>query len=350
MADQRAGGIAWTDATWNPIRGCTRVSEGCRNCYAETVAARFSDKGMAYEGLAKRTPSGPRWTGNIAVVDDHMADPLRWTRPRRVFVNSMSDLFHERLTDAQIARVFAVMYLAPQHTFQVLTKRAARMRQVLTSPGFYRLVLDHADAFRRDFPHKGLLSVAISDPTKFPHQNVWLGVSVEDQKAANGRVPELLATPAAVRWLSVEPQIGEVDLCPLTCPDCGEHDVSQGVVDGVLSQPWCAECDTEMGDPDWLGIEAIDWVVVGGESGTNARPFDVAWADLLVRQCRGAGVAVFVKQLGAVPYDSREAGPGDEPHPGGPGADPDCRLNLVSPKGGDMDEWPESLRVREFPR
>ncbi|MHB1065621.1 MAG: DUF5131 family protein [Georgenia sp.] len=331
MADQRDGGIAWTDATWNPIRGCTRVSEGCRNCYAEGVAARFSGPGLAYEGLVRRTSAGPRWTGAITVVDDHMADPLRWTRPRRIFVNSMSDLFHEKLSDEQIARVFAVMYLAHQHTFQVLTKRATRMREVLTSPRFYRLVLDHADAFRQDFPRKHGGIVGISDPTKFPHANVWLGVSVENQQAAEERIPHLLETPAALRWLSCEPLIGPLDLS-----------LARWLHSGL---PVNARA-------------GIDWTVIGGESGPSARPFDLDWARDLVRQCRGSGVRPFVKQLGAVPCVSVERwrDPNSfenrmQPDPRRDTAPPGTvRMWLKAKAGGDPAEWPEDLRVREFPR
>src|SRR3990167_8098022 len=126
--------IEWTDATWNPIRGCSRVSEGCRNCYAERMAARFSDRGMPHHGLAVRHPisssirgnvTEPRWTGEVRFIEEHLEDPIYWKKPRRIFVNSMSDLFHEKVKDEWIDRIFAVMALAPQHTFQVLTKRTS---------------------------------------------------------------------------------------------------------------------------------------------------------------------------------------------------------------------------------
>ena len=123
--------IEWTDATWNPVRGCSVVSEGCRNCYAMQVAARFSGEGQAYEGLAYRNSSGAHWTGKVRLVEEHLEDPLRWKRPRRIFVNSMSDLFHESLDEIDIGQVFGVMALAKQHTFHVLTKRPARMLSIL---------------------------------------------------------------------------------------------------------------------------------------------------------------------------------------------------------------------------
>jgi protein gp37 len=327
VADQREGGIAWTEQTWNPIRGCTRISKGCTRCYAEVVAARFSDEGLAYEGLARRTSAGPRWTGKLVVVDEHMADPIRWQRPRMIFVNSMSDLFHESLPIEAIARVYAVMLLAPHHTFQVLTKRARRMREVLSDSSFYGRVLEAANEFRDRWPK--LTGIGISDPTLFPPKHVWNGVSVEDQDAADERLPELVRVPSAVRWISVEPQLGAVRLSPAMLP-------------------------------------ALQWVVIGGESGHDAREFKVEWARSLMAQCRDAGVRVFMKQTGSNPtatyYDEgyrelHEAGGIERPDPigwdyrdGQP--PPDTRMSVrgVARAGGEPAEWPEDLRVREFPR
>lgn len=343
MADQRDGGIAWTEQTWNPIRGCTRISSGCTRCYAEVVAARFSDPGMAYEGLARRTSAGPRWTGKLKVVEEHLADPIRWRRPRMIFVNSMSDLFHQSLSIDVIARVYAVMILSPHHTFQVLTKRAARMREVLTDSSFYRRVLDAATGFRARWP--GLTGIGISDPTKFPPMNVWNGVSVENQPAADQRVPELVATPSSVRWLSIEPQIGPVDLS------------------AFIGGPYV----TLPGDQVEPNRNAgIDWVVIGGESGRDPRPFNVEWARSLLAQCRGAGVPVFMKQLGSNPtanyYDEgyrelHEAEGIEHPEPidwdyrdGQPPLGTRMSVRGRSRAGGDMAEWPADLRCREFPQ
>ncbi len=313
MADQRDGGISWTDETWNPIRGCSRVSEGCRHCYAETVAHRFSGPGKPYEGL---TNAQGRWNGTIRVVEAHLRDPLRWQRPRRVFVNSMSDLFHENVSDETIDRIFAVMALAPQHTFQVLTKRPERMRAYVDSRAemlVYRDAAEYlatpiADALRsvsraggHDWPQNAPFAVQ-----SWPLPNVWLGVSVEDQATADARIPLLLQTPAAVRFISAEPLLGPVDLAY----PCFNGADSFGVLEG------------------------LHWVIVGGESGAGARPFDVEWARALVRQCKDAGVACFVKQLGARPYDSLltwEA------------------LGRRDGKWDDPSEWPEHLRVQEFP-
>lgn len=259
-------GIAWTDATWNPIRGCTPVSEGCRYCYAASVAARFSGPGMPYEGLAERTPKGPRWTGEVRLIEDHLDDPLHWRKPRRVFVNSMSDLFHPALWLQVIARIFAVMAAAPQHTFQVLTKRPERMAQLLNDSGFLSAVEEFAVI------------------RLWPLPNVWLGTSVENQEAAGERIPHLLRTPAAVRFLSCEPLLGPIDLEGRLDTD---HECPEG-------GPVCGQC--------FAGAPAarIHWVIVGGESGPNHRPFDPAWARSLRDQCREAGVAFFFKQVGGL--------------------------------------------------
>lgn len=226
-------GISWTNSTWNPIRGCTRVSEGCRHCYAERVAARFSGPGQPYEGLAVRKLRvisdddqrvEARWTGDVRFVAEHLADPLRWKKPRRIFVNSMSDLFHEKLTNEQIAAVFGVMAATPRHTYQVLTKRAARMRAWfewasgignddlrIVSDGHHDCTAINHLASKHGASEFGPASWRRHcDDTcdvrrPWPLPNVWLGVSVENQAAADERIPDLLATPAAVRWVSAEP-------------------------------------------------------------------------------------------------------------------------------------------------
>lgn len=291
MSDQREGGIAWTDQTWNPTRGCWPVSPGCSNCYAAAVAARFSGPGQPYAGLALHAPGKlPQWTGEGAFIPDHLFDPLRWTRPRRVFVNSMSDLFFEKFTDYQVAEIFAVMLLSPRHTFQVLTKRPERMLSVVRAPDFYENVLAYAGIIRAQRPE--LTQIGISNPSLLPAPWIWLGVSVEDRKHGLPRIDLLRQTPAAVRFLSIEPQL----------EDLGE-----------------------------LDLTGIHWVIVGGESGYRARPFDIAWADSIVSQCRAAGVACFVKQLGSVPMASGH------------------RFKLGHTKSADPAEWPERLRVQEFP-
>lgn len=305
MADKT--GIEWTDASWNPIRGCTRVSEGCRHCYAEVVAARFSGPGQAYEGLARRTSAGEaRWTGKIMFVEKHLEDPLRWKEPRRIFVNSMSDLFHEAVTDEQLDQIFAVMCLAPHHTFQILTKRPERARDYLVGDQLAERVSAFTDsiAFERTDPHNrrtnDLRAIAQDE---WPLPNVWLGVSVEHQAAADERIPILLDTPAAVRFLSCEPLLGPIHF-PLPC---------------IGSRFW----------------NDLHWVIVGGESGSKARPCSPLWIRSIVQQCKRAKVACFVKQFGSAPLitlNGREA-----------------VMRLLDPKGGDPTEWADDLRVREFP-
>lgn len=285
-------GIQWTDATWNPIRGCSRVSEGCRNCYAETMAARFCDKGQPYYGLAKRTASGPRWTGKVRIIPEHLTDSLRWRKSRRIFTNSMSDLFHEELTNEEIAAIFGIMAACPHHQFQVLTKRAKRMAEwfewlrqdsagsdqawdvrPLTCWRHAKTVLPIIEQSVWD---KELYEVA--HKIKWPLPNVWLGVSVENQEAADERIPLLIRCPAAIRFLSCEPLIGRVTL-QSNAPAPAMH--SRAYLRGIE------------------GDRRIDWVIAGCESGPGARPCEPGWLRTLRDECRAAGVKYFLKQATA---------------------------------------------------
>lgn len=253
MSDNSA--IEWTDATWNPVTGCDKVSPGCDNCYAERIVERFHGKGAF---------------ATVVRSEEKLYAPLHWRKPRRVFVNSMSDLFHDDVPAPFIARVFDVMRRTPQHTYQILTKRHGRMRALMN---------DWAPVSGRPpWVHTG----------PWPPPNAWLGVSVENQKWADIRIPALRATPAAVRMLSCEPLLGPLDSLDLT---------------------------------------GIGWVIVGGESGPGARPMHPDWARGIRDACVAASVPVFVKQLGASW----------------------ARSNRADPKGGDWDLWPEDLRVREYP-
>lgn len=262
MADDSK--IEWTEATWNPIVGCTAVSPGCDHCYAAREASGRLSHLPLYAGLANRGV----FTGEVRLVPERLTQPLRWTKPRRVFVNSMSDLFHKDVPDDFIAKVFAVMALAPRHIFQVLTKRHGRMRSLLSDPDFKVLVALAALEFD---------DVILSGPWPLP--NVWLGVSVENQQWADIRIPALLDTPAAVRWLSMEPLLGSVDLRrSLARWQPGDD------------QPWTGD---RLHTRDVLG-----WVVAGGESGPNARPMHPDWARSLRDQCAAAGVPFFFKQHG----------------------------------------------------
>jgi protein gp37 len=260
--------IEWTETTWNPIAGCRVVSPGCTNCYAMAKAAelvaRFDQP--KYRGLTRDSFAGPVWTGEIRVWEEAMLEPLKWKKPQRIFVNSMSDLFAEGVADKTIDRVFAVMALAPQHTFQVLTKRPERMRDYMRARnGMGNAALCGAinDIPARLGNRKGALEM--------PLPNVWLGVSVEDQRRADERIPILLDTPAAVRWISAEPLLGPV----------------------TLTKWWGFH---RKGSPDWQ--PTIDWVVVGGESGPDARPMQIEWARQLRDQCEATGVPFFFKQWG----------------------------------------------------
>lgn len=284
--------IEWTDATWNPIRGCSRVSEGCRHCYAETMAARFSGPGMPYEGLAQMTPSGPRWTGEVRLVPEHLEDPLRWKRPRRIFVNSMSDLFHESLTFDQIDRVLDVMVEAGHHTYQILTKRAARAFEYWNRPETERRA---RETWER------------CDGGKFPGwplRQIWMGVSCEDQKTADERIPLLLQTPAAVRFVSCEPLIAPISLPLAYCLNCSTY-VGVKLVNNDKDYG-CMNCGcylNSMSPANRPGtfheVAPLDWVICGGESGPGARPLHPDWARSLRGQCRAAGVAFHFKQWGA---------------------------------------------------
>lgn len=301
MGDQSA--IEWTDATWNPLIGCRRVSEGCRHCYAEGMAARIANAAQArlrdggrltptqeaYRRVVRWEQGGkdaadandkalPQWNGRVVLIPDALDQPLRWKKPRRIFVNSMSDLFHESVPDAWIDRVFAVMALSPHHTFQVLTKRPERMQKCLTDTSLARCD-GRGEAVHSFDPTFPLESIS------WPLPNVWLGVSVEDQATANARIPHLLQTPAAVRWISAEPLLGKVDLTSI-----------QFVGRSGLNEEWNALYDYEL-DGDGPG-PTLDWVVVGGESGPGARPMHPNWVRSIRDQCVGAGVAFNFKQWG----------------------------------------------------
>jgi protein gp37 len=308
-------GIEWTDATWNPIIGCSRVSEGCRNCYAEGIAGRFgAGKETVYSGLTQIVNGRAVWTGQIKETRQ-LLQPLSWRKPKRVFVNSMSDLFHENVTDEMRDRIFAVMALCPQHTFQVLTKRPERMLGYLTGerklPGLEAepsmdsrraiglmmvgLIAEEPKVAKAVMAQLGDGLSVSTEPgcegklATWPLPNVWLGVSVENQKAADERIPLLLQTPAAVRFISAEPLLGPIDLDRVD--DCEDGYFS--ALDGMM----CCE------GRGWKQGPKLDWVICGGESGPGARPMHPDWARSLRDQCQAAGVPFFFKQWGEhVPF------------------------------------------------
>lgn len=349
--------IEWTEQSWNFLRGCRRVSEGCRNCYAERQAIRHSGPGEPYHGLVQSTPQGPRWTGELSFHEHILLAPLKRKKPTTYFVNSMSDLFYEKVTAEMLDKAFAVMALTPQHTYQILTKRPERMLEYMakiSDPGYFGPTLSEYEwcwlnGEVRDF--------AVTLPNSSKH--IWLGVSVEDQKTADERIPLLLRTPAAVRWISAEPLIGPVDL-NATPPSPGAMPVNGSTYDDITG---CL--------PKWQSYPmraklcgGLDWVVVGGESGPGARSCNIEWIRSIVGQCKSASVPVFVKQLGANIRSRNDTGfEGDcprswpmdtdyEEHPNGYRQDyqgDPVRVRLNSPKGGDPLEWPQDLRIREFP-
>jgi protein gp37 len=316
--------IEWTDATWNPVTGCTKVSPGCDHCYAETFAERWRGiPGHHFENGF-----------DVTLRPERLMQPLHWKRPRRIFTNSMSDLFHESVPDDYIAQVFAVMGAARQHTFQVLTKRHARMRSLLSSPDFARTVVTWEGSTMRAQGQGGIIPAE-----QWPLPNVWLGVSVEDNKWADIRIHALLDTPAVTRFLSCEPLLGLVNLwhwinpsdpC-VDCDVCGDERFADEIGAGhdryvyddkdQETEAWCS------GPSAGTLPRRIDWIIAGGESGPGARPCELEWLRWIRDHCHHAEVPFFLKQLGSVLGRSLGAGS----------------------KGGDWGAWPEDLRVREFP-
>lgn len=269
--------IEWADYSWNPLRGCTRVSAGCHNCYAERMAHRFSGPGQPYEGLTEMRNGRPSWTGKITLAEHKLTEPLRRKKPTRYFVNSMADLFHDGVPFEFIWQLFAVMARTPHHTYMILTKRPERMAEEVNHMGSF---IDP-----KNIPLRVLDAVLTRDrdnPIPWPLPNVYLGVSVEDQAAADERIPHLLATPAAVRFVSCEPLLGPVDL-------------SEGLR-GFERREYVKES----GEKSWYPAQAktLDWVIAGGESGPRARPAHPDWFRRLRDQCAEAGVPFFFKQWG----------------------------------------------------
>jgi protein gp37 len=276
--------IEWTDVTWNPVVGCSKVSAGCKNCYAVNTAYRLEGNPKTedvYSGLTQRAGSGRNWTGEVKLIEKRLKLPMSWRTPRKVFVNSMSDLFHESLTDEQIWRVFAVMSVSTRHTFQVLTKRPERMHAMLQCP----------PPFLQAHPFD-LLFGGTQWHCNWPLPNVWLGVSVENQETANTRVPLLLDTPAQVRFVSCEPLLDKLTLCDL-------HYQSVVAINGLSGESgWPI--------PHSQNHSGLDWVIVGGESGKDSRRIDPMWVRLLREECLLYGVPFFFKQWGGL--NKRAAG------------------------------------------
>ena len=335
--------IEWTDRTWNPVSGCHKVSPGCEHCYAEAISLRFKRSTLPW--------TKPNADQNVVLHHDRLDLPFRWKKPARIFVNSMSDLFHENVPDGFIAWVWNTMYQTPWHTYQILTKRPERMREVvrkwndLTGETSGVKLVRGPEATRAAHPSgRGQLFAAYLDellkasggveqgawPTfdwmegwrwrpRLPLMNVWLGTSVEDQRRAEERIMWLMDTPATVRFLSCEPLLGPVDLTDITVvaekPPYGPR-CSVNALTGHYPQV-----------DEYHRHERIHWVIVGGESGPGARPMAIDWVRHLRDQCRESGTPVFIKQMGAVW----------------------AKQMAADPKGGNWDRWPVDVRVREFP-
>ena len=301
--------------TWNPIRArvketgktgtfCTHASPGCLHCYAEAIGLRFGT------GLAFNVPNLEKI--EFFIDEKILEEPLRRKKPATIFVGDMFDLFHEAIPQEMVAEVLRVAWKLPRHTFQFLTKRAERMR---------RLVNAAQEHWRVEFG-----------------EWMWFGASVESQPYADERIPELLQTRCAVRFLSVEPMLEAVDLTPFFWGK-----ILEPAIHGCEKCPKDADCECGYETRKHLGDAAIDWCIVGGESGPGARPFNLAWAESLLEQCKQAGVAFFMKQIGSDPrFSCAQINERERKGMYEKGYKRDS-------KGGDMSEWPEHLRVREFP-
>ncbi len=343
--------IEWTDATWNLITGCSVISPGCTNCYAMQLAGTRLKHLPSRVGLTRETKGGPVWTGEVRFNEQWLMQPLQWRRPRNIFVCAHGDLFHESVPDAWIDRVFAVAALAPQHTMQVLTKRAARMRAYMTAPGVARRIYELACEMVLDQGIKVVLIAPGMNPAlappgprifldTWPLPNVWLGVSTEDQRRADERVPDLLETPAAVRFVSAEPLLGPINFRSIDIS--GDEEILP------LGAAWLDRL--EVGEVEGT---RLDWIIVGGESGKGARPMHPDWSRSIRDQCTAAGVPFFFKQWGSwLPICEMVDGGSDELYEPPPVERPDARRRckvpaLILDRDGarfDMDAWSRVVR------
>lgn len=318
--------IDWTDATWNPVTGCTKVSLGCAHCYAERQFPRIYGHQEVEDTTSSRRILRPRRFTDIMLHPDRLDAPRRWKAPRMVFVNSMSDLFHPDVPDSFIGQVFCTMAEAHWHTFQILTKRTVRMMRLLQHPP-------------RSFP------VAMLTGDVLP--NVWIMTSAEDQRSADERLPLLLQTPAAVRGISMEP-----------------------LLEAILLNSWPKRMYLRTVGCDGAAVRpGLDWVIIGGESGPQARPMHPNWARSILQECASTGVPCFMKQTGAWrpalwtaqttngrPWGTLDRTgqwfPQTTPWNGKQGDESDTGeyvMVYLPNKGNDPTTWPDAFRVRQFP-
>lgn len=382
--------IEWTDATLNVVLGCSKISPGCKNCYAAQLAATRLKHLPQYKDLAMRKGDHYEWTGRAHVWIAALNQIFNWRKPKKIFLTSMGDPFHESITDKELKLMFGAMLLNQRHTFQILTKRPERMRQFMLSnnahtcletlqdPEFDGLIGEDNRLKLEPVDHRKLIA--------WPPPHIWFGTSVENRACAQERIPVLCDTPAAVRWLSMEPLLEYVDLGPWIGPiDCRSGPECQWRGWGHDLHP----CDSSMDNCDHEGcreetarhcpscgsashtglvesreqnpdMHPIDWVVVGGESGADARQTDIGWIRSVVDQCERAQVPVFVKQLGKMPFVTLNTE-----------LDQEADQLLTFPKHvqvvpnvfsqyyltkfhdskvSDPQEWPKDLQVRQFPR
>ncbi len=273
--------IGWTDESWNPITGCTKISPGCANCYAEVITLKFNYGPAFLPGVTE-----------IKLHDDRMKKPTTWRKPRMIFVNSMSDMWHDEVPDAFLDTMFAIMSITPQHTYQILTKRPDRMYEYVTSKDVSERVAELLTlAFVMNCGHSAESGLAASyqrtGAVPWPLPNVWLGVSTENQYWADKRIPVLLRTPAAVRFISAEPLLKAIDLKPAFDPFWNVDDMTKTMLgQGLFNSD----------QADSMKRRTLDWVIVGGESGKGHRPMNVGWAKDIAGQCVAFGVPIFMKQ------------------------------------------------------
>jgi protein gp37 len=313
--------IQWTNETWNPIVGCSKVSDGCRNCYAERMAYRLQRMGIyPYHDHPDLEPVNKRgWTGLVSLNESAMDKPLHWKKSRMIFVCSMGDLFHESVPFEWIDKVIAVITLCPQHTFQILTKRADRMLEYfkLRQPS----VRGHNILIEQAALSKILLEGHL---VIIPPSNLWLGVTCENQKCADQRIPTLLQIPAAVRFLSLEPLLEDININIHYLRDIKRQGFS-----GYYDSGW---------------KEPFQWVIIGCESGPSRRPCKLEWVRNIVSQCRAANVPIFVKQL---PFPLQSTKTIHRPNS-------NCLDDDIEIYGSyvehDIEKFPEDLRIREYPK
>jgi len=308
--------IPWTQETWNPVVGCTKIAEGCKNCYAERMALRLACiyPTSAYREVVSWKPMPGHWNGNVVCRDDALEIPPHWRKPRKIFVCSMSDLFHPKVPFEFIDKVMAVIALCPQHTFQILTKRPGRMAE-------YFGECNHLGCGLGDRISNGIANSANVPPTEirknWPLPNLWLGTSISNQADADKNIPILLQIPAAVRFVSLEPMLERINIREYEeeewrCDGCGEF--YSHFQDYTCNHCGYAERHSEYRNQ-------LDWVIIGCESGPKARLCSIGDIRNAVRQCKEAGVPVFVKQI---PIDGK------------------CSK--------DPKEWPKDLRVQDYPK